>query len=675
MSDAGPTVQQNRGDVLVQLGDALRDAQEMLAHERRLSRDLYAGKMRYRGAFEQAAIGMAIADPEGRWIEVNPALSDLLGYDEQELLSIRFHEITHPDDLAQNIELFERAIAGEIDRYQMEKRFIHKAGHHVWAALNVVAVRDNGGRTSYLIAQMANVSERKRAEALLRESEARYRSLSTAAPVGIFQSDAEGRITYANPRVLQIFELEEREGLGHGWMMRLHPDDAATVVERWSGALAAGGEFEHEHRLLLPGDRIRWVRCRSSPIRAMPGVVPGTVGTIEDITERKGLEAQLRQAQKMEAVGQLAGGVAHDFNNLLTVINVHAELALETLGPDEGLHADLTEISRAAGRAAALTRQLLAFSRKQVMQPQLLDLRDVIAGVAPMLSRLIGEDITVETVVPCDIGTVRADPGQLEQVLVNLAVNARDAMPGGGRLVLEASNLDLGHDQGRRRDGIAPGRYVLLVVRDTGCGMAPDELERIFEPFFTTKPVGLGTGLGLPTVYGIVKQSGGHIWVDSERGRGTTVTLCLPRVMEAVEVDRPEVARMPGPRGAETVLVVEDEDAVRNLARRILERQGYAVLEARRGHEAVALAATHAGTIDLLLTDIVMPEMNGRVLAEQLSEAHPGLRVLYMSGYTDDEIVRRGMFDRGTGFLEKPFSAETLARAIRSALDAERVAR
>ena len=672
MSDAGPIRQQNRGDVLVQLGNALRDAQEMLAHERRLARDLHASKARYRGAFEQAAIGMAITDPAGRWIEVNPALSDLLGYDEQELLSIPFREITHPDDLAQNLELFERAIAGEIDRYQMEKRFIHKAGHHVWAALDVVAVRDSGGSTSYLIAQMANVSERKRAEELLRENEARYRSLSTAAPVGIFQSDAEGRITYANPRVLQIFELEEREGLGHGWMMRLHPEDAARVVEQWSIALAEGREFEHEHRLLLPNNRIRWVRCRSSPIRGTEGVVPGVVGTIEDITERKGLEAQLRQAQKMEAVGQLAGGVAHDFNNLLTVINVHAELALETLTSDEGLHADLTEISRAAGRAAALTRQLLAFSRKQVMQPQLLDLRDVIAGVAPMLARLIGEDIAVETVVPCDIGTVRADPGQLEQVLVNLAVNARDAMPGGGRLVLKASNLVVGQQQERRRDGIAPGEYVLLLVCDTGCGMTPDELERVFEPFFTTKPVGLGTGLGLPTVYGIVKQSGGHIWLDSEPGRGTTVTLCLPRVMEPAASEPPSDNRPPRPRGVETVLIVEDEEAVRGLARRILERQGYAVLEARGGREALALAATHDGAIDLLLTDIVMPGMNGRLLAEQLLDAHPELRVLYMSGYTDDEIVRRGMFDRGTGFLEKPFSAETLARAIRAALDAER---
>ena len=651
------------------MGEALRDAQDMLAHERRMVKELYAGKMRYRGAFDHAAVGMAITLPDGRWAEVNRALSDLLGYDEEELLAIPFTDVTHPDDLAANLELFRRAMAGEFDRYQMEKRFIRKDGQVIWAALDVVLVRDEAGAPSYLIAQMADISERKHAEEMLRESESRYRSLSLTAPVGIFQSDGEARVTYVNPRVLQIFEIEEEAGLGHGWLVRVHPDEVEGIMSRWRAAVEAAAQFDHEYRLKLPGGAIRWVRCRAAPAEVTGGVTTKSVGTVEDITQQKVLEAQLRQAQKMEAVGQLAGGVAHDFNNLLTVINVHAELALEAVEANECLKADLSEISRAAGRAAALTRQLLAFSRKQVMQPQLLDLYDVIAGVGPMLSRLIGEDIEVVTHVARDVGFVRADPGQLEQVLVNLAVNARDAMPGGGTLALEASNIDLGADQALSHDGVPAGRYVRLEVRDTGCGITPADRERIFEPFFTTKPLGQGTGLGLPTVYGIVKQSGGHIWVESEVGRGSTFTILLPRIAEAGDPATAAAVAAPGPRGAETVLVAEDEDAVRRLARRILERQGYQVLEARDGRHAMELARRHAGPIDLLLTDMVMPEMNGRALAEQLCQLRPSLRVLYMSGYTDDDIVRRGMLGPGTGFLEKPFTPDMLARAIRGALD------
>ena len=650
------------------MGEALRDAQEMLAHERGLVKELYASTLRYRGAFDQAAIGMAVTMPDGRWAEVNRALSDLLGYTEAELLATSFSALTHPDDRQASDELFNRAIAGEIDRYSIEKRFIRKDGQEVWAALNVVVVRDAAGAPSYFVAQAANISERKRAEQLLKDSELRYRSLTLTAPVGIFQSDIEARVTYANPRVLQIFEIDEEHGLGHGWLQRVHPADAQAVITGWLAALGAGKEFEHEYRLRLPSGAVRWVRCRAVPVEISEGVAPGTVGTVEDITERKVLEAQLRQAQKMEAVGQLAGGVAHDFNNLLTVINVHAELALESAKANECLEADLTEISRAAGRAAALTRQLLAFSRKQVLQPQQLDLHDVIAGVGPMLSRLIGEDIEVVTRVAGDVGFVRADPGQLEQVLMNLAVNARDAMPGGGTLVLEASNIDLGPDQARCDDGVPPGRYVLLAVRDTGCGMSAADRERIFEPFFTTKPVGQGTGLGLPTVYGIVKQSGGHIWVESEVDRGTTFTICLPRITEPDEPTTASGPSSPGPRGTGTVLVVEDEDAVRRLTKRILERQGYDVLEARDGRHALELAAAHEGAIDLLLTDMVMPEMNGRALAEELCAARPSLRVLYMSGYTDDDIVRRGMLGPGTGFLEKPFTPDSLARAVGAAM-------
>ena len=636
-----------------------------------LADELRESKARFRGAFDQAAIAMAITHPDGRWIKVNRALCELLGYTERDLLEIPFQTVTHPDDIAPNLELFQRALAGEIDGYQMEKRYIHREGHVVSTTLNVALVRDGDGTPMYFIAQMQDIRERKRAEAMLRESETLYRGLSAAAPVGIFQSDAEGSITYANPQILQIFALTEAEGLGRGWISRVHADDVDAVLAGWNAAIHARTEYQHEYRLLLPGATVRWVHCRAAPLLDTDGTLLGTVGTVEDITARKALEAQLRQAQKMEAVGQLAGGVAHDFNNLLTIIKVHAELAVESVDPAQSLHADLEEIRRAASRAAGLTRQLLAFSRKQVLQPQLLDLRDVIIGLAPMLERLIGEDIDVVTRISPALGSVLADPGQLEQVLVNLAVNARDAMPSGGTLSLGASNLEVTPHEGARRD-IPAGHYVILTVTDTGCGMTREVKERIFEPFFTTKPVGLGTGLGLSMVYGIVEQSGGHLWVDSQPGRGTTFTICLPRVADTAATASPSRGADNQSVGAETVLVVEDETGVRRLARRILERSGYSVIEARDGRHALEFAAAHAGRIDLLLTDMVMPEMNGRVLAERLCAVRSDLRVLYMSGYTDDEIVRRGLLDSGTRFLEKPFTADGLASAVRAAIDSTR---
>ena len=370
---------------------------------------------------------------------------------------------------------------------------------------------------------------RREAEDALRESEARFRSLSAASPIGVFQSDNDGRITYANPRALQIFAMSEVDALGFGWLSRIHPEDANAVMSGWAAALRAGREYAHEYRLVSADGAIRWVHCSAAPLH-IDGVASGTVGTVEDVTVRKELEAQLRQSQKMEAVGQLAGGVAHDFNNLLTVIIANTSLALETLAAGQAPQDELEEIMRASARAAALTRQLLAFSRKQVLQPRVLDLNDVIVAVAPMLERLIGENITVVTQVAPDLGAVRADPGQLEQVLVNLAVNARDAMPHGGVLTLGAENLDARETERAGRDRVRAGRHVLLTVADTGCGMTPEVRERIFEPFFTTKCEGKGTGLGLSTVYGIVEQSGGALWVDTTPGRGTTFSVCLPRV-------------------------------------------------------------------------------------------------------------------------------------------------
>jgi two-component system cell cycle sensor histidine kinase/response regulator CckA len=515
-----------------------------------------------------------------------------------------------------------------------------------------------------------DVAEQPCAEEALRASEARFRTLSVASPMGIFESDANASITYGNPQVLRIFALTEAEGLGHGWLARVHPDDLEPVTSGWAAALRERREYDHEYRLRMPDGTIRWVHCRSAPLYDANDVMTGNVGTIEDVTARKELEAQLRQSQKMEAVGQLAGGVAHDFNNLLTVIKMNVELALEDLGAEHPLHADIREAANAAGRAAALTRQLLAFSRQQVLEPQVLGLNAVIAELQKMLTRLIGEDIDVTLDLASDLGSVLADPGQLEQVLVNLAINARDAMPRGGELAIETRNVELSVAQAARHPDAAPGAYVAVALRDTGVGMTLDVQARVFEPFFTTKPVGHGTGLGLATVYGIVTQSGGFVEVISAPGRGATFTVYLPVAQAAGGPQRrsaPEAAGLSG--GTEKILLVEDEEAVRAVARRVLIKYGYTVVEARHGAEALELLAAGDAEFDVVLTDAVMPQMSGLELVAAIAYRRPELPVIVMSGYTDVDLVRRGALDSDTSILAKPFTAETLLRAVRARLD------
>ncbi len=503
--------------------------------------------------------------------------------------------------------------------------------------------------------------------AALRESEVKYRALFEESRDAICIVSRDGRFLDFNQATLDLYGYTSEE------MARLNIEDVYVAPGERSRCQQAIDEsgFIRDHEVKLRKKDGTEMDCllTATMRRARDGSPAGYQGIIRDVTERKRLEEQNRQLQKMEAVGRVAGGVAHDFNNLLTVISGRTHLLLNRLEAAGQAREDLVLIQKTSERAAGLVKQLLAFSRKQILEPSVLDLNAVVDSIAPLLGRLIGEDIELAVRPGPGLGRVRADQGQLEQVIMNLAVNARDAMPGGGRLTIEAGNVELDERYARSHVGAAPGSYVMLAVSDNGTGMDADTQAHIFEPFFTTKEEGKGTGLGLSTVYGIVKQSGGNIWVYSEPGQGTSFKIYLPRVEEPADGLAAEAPAAPPPRGSETVLLVEDDDEVRGLAREILDAFGYHVLEARRGDEAVAIAVQHAGVIHLLVTDVVMPGMNGREVAEAVARQRPETKVLYLSGYTENAIVHHGIVDRRTAFLQKPFAPDTLARKVREVLD------
>jgi PAS domain S-box-containing protein len=502
----------------------------------------------------------------------------------------------------------------------------------------------------------------------LRASEAKFAKAFNANPSGMAITTLEGRLVDVNDSFLATLGYSREEAVGRSTVeLGLWPsaEDRAEAVQqaRLPGRVRTQ---EIESRTKTGAGRTLLYSAELIELDGVPHVLVLTT----DITERRQLEEQLRQAVKMEAVGRLAGGVAHDFNNLLTAIIGSADLLLEDLDPASRAREDVNEIRRAGDRAAQLTRQLLAFSRQQPLTPRVIDVNALVADMDRLLRRLIGEDVDLRTVLAPDLGAVRADAGQLEQVIMNLAVNARDAMPGGGKLTIETTNTELDEGYAREHATVRPGPCVLLTVSDTGTGMDRETVSHIFEPFFTTKELGKGTGLGLATVYGIVKQSGGHVWVYSEPGHGTTFKIYLPRVSEPVDGATPVAAGPATLQGTETVLLVEDEAPVRELARRMLEAKGYQVLAAANPADALTLVAGHPEPIQLLVTDVIMPGIDGRELARNLQQARPGLRVLYLSGYANEAIVHRGVLDAGVAFLQKPFTPDTLSRKVRAVLDA-----
>ncbi|QEG30215.1 Blue-light-activated protein [Gemmata obscuriglobus] len=762
---------------------------------------------RFRSVFEHAATGIGITDPDGRFLQCNPAYCATLGLTEAELREADLAQLIHPDDRAENMALLRQLSAGEIPGYEIENRFLHASGEPRWVHKWVTALRDAEGRTKCLMALVTDVTERRRSEAELRASEERSRkgaallsAVMDALPVSVIIADPVGRIVRTNPASERIWGRAPtadsvdgyREYVGywpdtgrriepHEWPMsravlngltatavgvtieragdrtrRRLELSAAPVIgdagERLGGVVACldvtervaaetlltsvldnvldavigideGGTVRSFNRaaerifgftaaevlgrnvntLMPEPDRSRHDGYLANYLTTGSAKVIGAgrevvarrkngetfpadlavsafwlddhryfTGVVRDISERRQLEDQYRHAQKMEAVGRLAGGIAHDFNNLLTVINGYSKIVLDEM-PDGDPHRESVGMVRDAGkRAAVLTRQLLAFSRKQVLQPTTLNLNDLLDGMSRMLAQLIGADVDLTVRGAPEPWPVRADAGQVEQVVMNLAVNARDAMPTGGRLTIETGNVTLDTGYTAAHPEARPGEYVRLAVTDTGCGMDVVTKARIFEPFFTTKGEN-GTGLGLATVFGIVKQSGGHVEVYSELGVGTTFKVYLPRDRsDPSPADSAGALRAPPTRGSETVLLAEDEDGVRRLAKMVLQRAGYTVLEAHHGGEALRICEQHEGPIHLLATDVVMPNMGGRQAAERLRAMRPEMKVLFLSGYTDDTVVRHGVLEAEVAFLQKPFSPDALAQKVREVLDAAR---
>lgn len=508
-------------------------------------------------------------------------------------------------------------------------------------------------------------------EQALRDQRQFLLQIVNANPHLIFVKDADGRFTLVNNAMAELYGTTPEDLVGKTdadlnlnleEVERFLRDDREVMTSLQSRLIP-------EEPFTPPGTgQTRWFQTVKVPLVSPDGRVSQVLGVATDITRRKQLEDQLRQSQKMEAVGRLAGGVAHDFNNLLTAILGHADLLLDETSGDDRRGADLAEIKHAAERAAGLTRQLLAFSRKQILQPKVLDLNTVVASVGTLLRRLIGEDVELRIAPAEGLGPVEADPGQLEQVILNLAVNARDAMPRGGKLIIETANVELDAEYARQHVGVEPGPYVMLAVSDTGVGMDDEVKAHLFEPFFTTKAQAQGTGLGLAMVYGIVKQSGGFIWVYSEPGRGTAFKIYLPRLAACPQAATPAPATEGSLAGSGTILLVEDEEAVRRLASRVLEARGYTVLPAADGLQALDTVQRHPGAIDLVITDVVMHHMSGRELAELVRPRRPATKILYVSGYTDDAIVRHGVLEAGVVFLQKPFTPDSLARKVKEIL-------
>jgi two-component system cell cycle sensor histidine kinase/response regulator CckA len=630
----------------------------------------------YRSTFEAAPVGIVHVALDGRWLRVNERFCEFLDYARAELQDTDLRNLIQAEEAPGEREVFERMATGTMQRHVVdEKPYRRRDGSVVWARVNMSLHRDSAGRGERIISVVEDITERRRLEAEVRESvgrmrasEQRYRMLLEGANDAIAVLTPEGVVREMNQRWVDLAGRPREELLGSHVRDLAPRGSEDSNVELYRQAITTRtGQTTSLAIVNAKGENV-FVEYTSNTIEVAGEPLVMTIA--RDVTQRRELEEQLLQAQKLEVIGQLAGGVAHDFNNLLTAILGFSELVMADLRPGSAMAADVLEIKQAAQRAAGLTQQLLAFGRKQILQPRILDINTIVSGMEPMLRRLIAEHVSVVVSLEGKLGSVRIDPTQFEQIVVNLAVNAADAMPQGGRLTIETANITLEESHRQPHLPIVPGDYVMLSVSDTGVGMDEATSRHMFEPFFTTKEVGRGTGLGLATVHGIVKQSGGDIRVHSEPGHGSTFQIYLPEVTGAavLTVQSPAAPVDPG-CGSETVLLVEDDGAVRRLARVVLERAGYRVMEAENPKVAFRLAKEAGERIDLLLSDLIMPESDGPPLFLQLVALRPALRVLYMSGYADEAIVRHGVIVEGTPFLQKPFTPPSLTRMVREVLD------
>jgi two-component system cell cycle sensor histidine kinase/response regulator CckA len=602
----------------------------------------------------------------------SPRWKSILGYEGGEITNDpdEWFSRVHPEDIDRVKADVSAHLEGVTSHFENEHRILHKDGTYRWMLSRGLVIQEKEEAPTRMAGSQIDITPLKQAEESLRLFEKAVETLQ----IGLTITDSKGKIIYSNPAEAAMHGYQVEELIGQ---------DVRVMAPRviWNpmttNQLLKRKSWRRESVNVRKDGSIFPVQLMSVVVPNVDGDPYGVITTCEDITDRKqaeeevaSLEEQLRQSQKIEAIGRLAGGIAHDFNNLLTVIKGYSELSLTELSKDDPVKENIEDIQRATERAGNLTRQLLAFSRRQILEMRVLDLNDLLRDLEKMLRRIINEDIEMVTLLADDLGKIKTDPGQIEQVVMNLVVNAKDAMPNGGKLIIETANVELEEEYIRTHIGVKPGTYVMLSVSDTGAGMSPEVRERIFEPFFTTKEVGKGTGLGLSTVYGIVNQSGGNIWVDSHLGQGTTFKIYLPKVDDSIKTLRPSLAPAAGSHGFETILLVEDDGMVRTLARTILEKNGYNVLEAGNGVEALRVVQEHATeSIHLMVTDIIMPGMNGQKLAKHLVPLHPEMKILYMSGYTDTVIVHHSVLDPGANFLQKPFTPEVLASKVRQVLD------
>jgi PAS domain S-box-containing protein len=645
----------------------LKQAEEAMRESEEKFRDLY----------DHAPVGYHEYDKEGRITKVNRTDLEMLGYTAEELIGQPIWKLNVGEEIVREQVLAKLAGASPPGQ-NLERTYRRKDGTTFPVLIQDRLTLDEKGQIAGIRCTIQDITEHKRSEEALRESEERYRTILENIEDGYYEVDLPGNFTFFNDSLCRMLGYSRDELIGMGNDRYTDQENRKKLFQAFNSVYRTGEPVQgFDWEVIRKDGRKVYGEVSVSLIRNSTGEPVGFRGIARDITERKraekemaALQEQLTQSQKMEAVGRLAGGVAHDFNNLLTVIKGYAQLSLLDLKENNPLRENIQEIQKATERATNLTRQLLAFSRRQILDPKVLDLNSLLRDTEKMLRRMIGEDIELVTRLSEGLGRVKIDPGQFEQVILNLAVNARDAMPSGGKFTIETANAQPDEGYALTHLGLTPGHYVKLSVSDTGVGMSREVQEKAFDPFFTTKEKGKGTGLGLSTVHGIVTQSGGKIWVYSEPGRGTTFKIYFPTIEGQLDTLNVKKEVDSFPRGSETVLLVEDESSVRDLANRLLRQQGYRVLEAAQGEEALHLAQDTAGErIHLLLTDVVLPQMSGKELADQLKTSRPDLKVLYMSGYTDFAVVHQGVLNLDTHFLQKPFSLETLSQKVREALD------